>query len=52
LVVLAIVLGTFSYGFLLQITGDMRASILALALYFVVGFFFLVRIKNFKTFHP
>jgi UMF1 family MFS transporter len=49
---LAIVLGTFSYGFLLQITGDMRASILALALYFVVGFFFLVRIKNFKTFHP
>ncbi len=49
---LAIVLGTFSYGFLLQITGDMRASILALALYFIIGFYFLVRIKNFKTFHP
>lgn len=46
---LAIVIGTFSYGLLLQLTGNMRASILALALYFVIGLFFIVRIKNFKT---
>jgi UMF1 family MFS transporter len=48
---IAIVLGTFSYGFLLQLTGNMRASILALALYFIIGLFFLARIKNFKTMH-
>jgi MFS transporter, UMF1 family len=48
----AIVLGTFSYGFLLQLTGNMRASIVALALYFVVGMFFIARIKNFKSLHP
>jgi UMF1 family MFS transporter len=49
---LAIVIGTFSYGLLLQLTGNMRASILALALYFVIGLFFIARIKNFKTLHP
>lgn len=49
---LAIVLGTFSYGFLIQVTGNMRASILALALYFILGLFFIARIKNFKTLHP
>ncbi|MES2778253.1 MAG: MFS transporter, partial [Bacteroidota bacterium] len=49
---LAIVLGTFSYGLLLQLTGDMRASIVALASYFLVGLFFIARIKNFKTLHP
>jgi MFS transporter, UMF1 family len=48
----AIVLGTFSYGFLLQLTGNMRASIVALAIYFVIGLFFIARIKNFKTLHP
>jgi MFS transporter, UMF1 family len=49
---LAIVIGTFSYGLLLQMTGNMRASIVALALYFVIGLFFIARIKNFKTLHP
>lgn len=49
---LAIVLGTFSYGFLLQLTGNMRASIVALALYFIIGLFFIARIRNFKTLHP
>lgn len=48
----AVVLGTFSYGILLQLTGNMRASILALALYFIIGLFFIARIKNFKTLHP
>lgn len=49
---LAIVLGTFSYGLIADITGNMRMSILALATYFIIGLFFLVRIKNFKTIHP
>lgn len=49
---LAIVIGTFSYGLLLQTTGDMRASIVALAVYFLTGLFFIARIKNFKTLHP
>lgn len=49
---LAIVLGTFSYGLLLQMTGNMRTSVLALALYFIIGLFFIARIKNFKTLHP
>ncbi len=49
---LAIVIGTFSYGFLLQLTGNMRASILALAIYFIIGLFFIARIKNFKTLNP
>jgi UMF1 family MFS transporter len=43
------VLGTFSFGLLLNITGNMRGSIIALALYFVVGLFFIARIKNFKV---
>jgi MFS transporter, UMF1 family len=49
---LAIVIGTLSYGMLLQVTGNMRASILALALFFILGLFFITRIKNFKTLHP
>ena len=46
---LAIVLGTFSFGFLLDITGNMRASVLALAVFFFIGLFFIARIKNFRT---
>ena len=46
---LSIVLGTFSYGLLLHLTGSMRASIIALVIYFLVGLFFMIRIKNFKT---
>lgn len=49
---LAIVIGTLSYGLLLDYTGNMRNSIIALTLYFVVGLFFIARIKNFKTLHP
>lgn len=46
---LAIVFGTFSYGLLLDMTGNMRSSVLALAAYFIIGLFFIARIKNFKT---
>lgn len=48
----AVVLGTFSYGLLIGITGNMRSSIVALCIYFILGFVFFVRIKNFKSFHP
>ena len=49
---LATVIGTLSYGLLLDATGNMRTSIIALTLYFVIGLFFIARIKNFKTLHP
>ena len=39
---LSIVVGTFSYGFIEQITDSMRNSALALMLFFAVGFGFLI----------
>jgi UMF1 family MFS transporter len=45
---IAIVLGTLVYGILIDITGNMRTSVLALMLFFLVGLFFISRIKNFK----
>ncbi len=41
----AIVLGTFSYGFIEQLTGSMRNSSLALGLFFFVGLGFLILLK-------
>jgi UMF1 family MFS transporter len=38
---MSIVLGTFSYGLIRQITGDMRNSLIALGVYFVISIFFL-----------
>jgi MFS transporter, UMF1 family len=34
---IAIVIGTFSYGFIEQLTGNMRNSMLAMSLFFIVG---------------
>ncbi len=45
---LSIVFGTFSFGLINQITGDMRNSALALASYFVIGFIILATIKSKK----
>jgi len=42
---LSIVLGTFSYGLINQLTGSMRNSALALAVYFIIGLIVLTRIK-------
>ncbi|HEX5170933.1 MAG TPA: MFS transporter, partial [Cyclobacteriaceae bacterium] len=42
----SIVLGTFSYGLINQITGSMRNSALALAVYFVIGMIFLMTVKS------
>lgn len=43
---LAIVFGTFSYGFIDHLTGSMRYSALALALYFIVGGTVLFTVKT------
>ena len=42
---LAIVIGTFSYGFIEQITGSMRNSMLFMATFFIIGFVILQRAK-------
>ncbi|WP_159471283.1 MFS transporter [Dyadobacter sp. 3J3] len=47
---IAIVLGTFIYGTVEQITGSMRNSILALLLIFVVGLILLSRIPSQKVY--
>ncbi len=39
----AIVIGTFSYGFIDHMTGNMRNSILSMSLFFLVGIIFLSR---------
>lgn len=43
---LSIVFGTFSYGLINQLTGSMRNSALALAVYFVIGLIVLNQIKS------
>ncbi len=47
---LAIVIGTFIYGLVDQLTGSMRNSILALLLIFVVGLILLNRIPSKRTY--
>jgi UMF1 family MFS transporter len=42
---LAVVFGTFSYGFIEQITGNMRNSALFLGLFFLVGLGFLLLLR-------
>ncbi|MDJ0646454.1 MAG: MFS transporter [Flavobacteriaceae bacterium] len=39
---LSVVFGTFSFGFIEQITGDLRNSVLALAAFFIIGLVFLI----------
>jgi UMF1 family MFS transporter len=43
---IAIIFGTFIYGYLIQLTGNMRASVLALSLFFVIGFLLILRVKR------
>ena len=42
---MAIVLGTFSYGIIEQLTGNMRNSSLSLGIFFLIGLVFLVFVK-------
>jgi len=43
---LSVVFGTFSYGLIEHITGSMRNSTLALALFFVIGLILLLQVKS------
>jgi UMF1 family MFS transporter len=45
---LAIVLGTFSYGYLIFLTGSMRMSALALSIFFVIGYLLILRMPKSK----
>jgi UMF1 family MFS transporter len=39
---IAIVIGMFSFGFINELTGSQRSSVLALMVYFIIGFFLLI----------
>lgn len=43
---MSIVLGTFSYGLINQLTGSMRNSVIALAIYFVLGLLALMTVRD------
>lgn len=46
---LATVFGTAIYGFILELTGNMRNSVLAFILFFIVGILFLYSVKKVKA---
>ncbi len=48
---ISVVLGTFSYGLIEQLTGSMRNSTLALGSYFIIGFVILFFVKMPKPNH-
>ena len=43
---LGIVIGMFSYGFIEQITGSMRNSIVALVVFFIIGLILLFQVPK------
>ncbi|WP_036383414.1 MFS transporter [Muricauda sp. MAR_2010_75] len=45
---IGIIIGTFMYGFVSQVTGSMRNSIIFLGLFFLAGIFLLARVNNKK----
>ncbi len=47
---IGIVIGMFSYGFVAQITGSIRYSLLFLVVFFVIGVGLLFRCRNMKNF--
>lgn len=42
----AIICGTLVYGYLIDITGDMKASALAMSAFFIIGFLQLLRLRR------
>ena len=46
---LGIVIGTFAFGIINEITGSMRSSIIVLAFFFIFGLILLLRMKKEKT---
>lgn len=49
---MATVLGTLSFALINNYTQNMRSSVLALIIFFILALFFIMRIKNFKEVHP
>jgi UMF1 family MFS transporter len=49
---MATVLGTFAFGLINDFTGNMRSSVLALLVFFIIAGFLLMQIPNFKEKHP
>ncbi len=47
---IAIVIGMFSFGFIQQITGNMRNSVIALMVFFIIGMLFLLLIITGKPY--
>jgi UMF1 family MFS transporter len=43
---IAVVVGTFTYGYLIDLTGNMKASALALSVFFLVGWLLLNRVSK------
>lgn len=48
---MAIFLGTLIFGFVGQITGNMRNSVLTILVFFVIGFILLIRVPSKKVYH-
>ncbi|MEH6760572.1 MFS transporter [Maribacter arcticus] len=45
---IGIIIGTLLYGIVAQLTGSMRSSIIFLGLFFLIGMFLLLRVKELK----
>ena len=48
---IGIVIGTFSFGYIEELTGSMRSSILALIIFFVLAFFLLMRVPKEESYY-
>ena len=46
---LAIVIGTLSFGIIVGLTGGMRNATIALGIFFIIGFFLLLKVKDQNT---
>jgi UMF1 family MFS transporter len=49
---MATVLGTLAFALINNYTQNMRSSVLALIIFFILAVFFIARIQNFKVKHP
>jgi MFS transporter, UMF1 family len=48
----AIVIGMFSFGFIEELTGSMKNSVLSLIIFFLIGLFWLMRAQLLKYRNP
>ncbi len=46
---LGTVIGTFAFGLINEITGSMRSSIIALAIFFIIGLILLLRVRKIQS---